>query len=270
MRFKLVRNFLIVVPVYINGKGPFDFELDTGAEYTLVGSALARELQITEADRIGLMTVRGARGVSRAKVRSFSLGSKTVENLPVLCTGLHGIQSMGSEIRGVVGMNFLSQFGHLINYRAQGIELEDGTELEDRIHGERIPIEANGRRIVLSGEVDSFGKKNLRLVLDSGAEGLVFYKAESEDLGFNLVRSKHVWWDLIGATSKGQQWTLWGLVQSLSIGNVRLSNLPAYVLANPAVVQGIQADGSLPANLFRSVYINVQAAFVVLNPVISR
>ncbi len=266
IRFKLVRNFLVVVPVCINGQGPFDFELDTASDYTLIDSALARELDISGEDRIGLMTVRGARGVSRAKVRSITLGSKNAENLPVLCTDLRGIQSMGSEIRGVLGMNFLSLFSYLINYQAQTIELEDGTELQGQIRGERIPIEAGDKRIVLSGEVDSFGKKNLRLLLDSGAQGLVLYKAETEDLGFKLVHSRHVWWDSIGATSKGQQWTLSGLVQSLSVGKVKFSNLPTLVVANPVVVRGIRADGSLPASLFRSVYLNVKGGFVVFNP----
>ncbi len=266
IRFKLVRNFLVVVPVYINGQGPFDFELDTASDHTLIDSALARELDISVEDRIGLMTVRGARGVSRARVRNITLGSKTLENLAVLCTCLHGIQSMSSKVRGVVGMNFLSQFSYLINFWAQTIELEDGTELRDRIQGERIPIEAGGRRILLSGEVDSFGKKNLRLLLDSGAQGLVLYKAETEDLGFKLVHSRHVWWDSIGATSKGPQWTLSGLVQSLSVGKVKWSKLPALVVANPVVVRGIRADGSLPASLFRSVYLNFQGGFVVFNP----
>ena len=36
-RFRLVQNFIIVVPVVINNNGPFEFLLDTGTTTTIVG-----------------------------------------------------------------------------------------------------------------------------------------------------------------------------------------------------------------------------------------
>ena len=49
VRFRVVANTMIVVPVTINGAGPFDFLLDTGSSDTVVDRRLAEELHLPSA-----------------------------------------------------------------------------------------------------------------------------------------------------------------------------------------------------------------------------
>ena len=43
----------VFIPVYVNGKGPYDFTLDTGAQKTTISSALVDELGLETREVIG-------------------------------------------------------------------------------------------------------------------------------------------------------------------------------------------------------------------------
>ena len=47
IHFKLLCGSLILVPVMVNGSGPYDFVLDTGTSMTLIDPKLAAQLSIT-------------------------------------------------------------------------------------------------------------------------------------------------------------------------------------------------------------------------------
>ncbi len=52
----------LIVPVKINGKGPYDFVLDTGATFTCVDRKLAEELTLPDwSGPLGTVVITGAR-----------------------------------------------------------------------------------------------------------------------------------------------------------------------------------------------------------------
>lgn len=56
----------IVVEVEVNGQGPYDLVLDTGATFTCLDEALARELELPEARVRGMGAGLGGSGRMRA------------------------------------------------------------------------------------------------------------------------------------------------------------------------------------------------------------
>jgi Aspartyl protease len=44
---RLIAGALVVIPVTVNGRGTFDFMVDTGSQVTVVDPALAQELRLT-------------------------------------------------------------------------------------------------------------------------------------------------------------------------------------------------------------------------------
>ena len=46
VRFRIASNYMIVVPVTINGSGPYDFVLDTGSNNTMLDQKLADKLAL--------------------------------------------------------------------------------------------------------------------------------------------------------------------------------------------------------------------------------
>ena len=47
IRFTIAKDFLIVVPITINGSGPYDKLLDTGSNNTMLDQKLADEFALT-------------------------------------------------------------------------------------------------------------------------------------------------------------------------------------------------------------------------------
>src|SRR3989442_7972455 len=81
---RLVGDRLVVVPVMVNGRGPFDFLLDTGTNTTVVDPELADELGLHAEDRVSMITPAGERVVPRGRLASVTVGPKTVEGLEAL------------------------------------------------------------------------------------------------------------------------------------------------------------------------------------------
>src|SRR3954464_12064202 len=90
--FKLVSNYLVVVPVRVNDEGPFDFLLDTGTNTTLLTPELARRINLRATSRIPLITLSGTEMLPRAMLDSLALGTKSLKHLEVIFDDLRGIR----------------------------------------------------------------------------------------------------------------------------------------------------------------------------------
>jgi hypothetical protein len=53
---RLVAGALVVIPVTVNGRGPFDFMVDTGSQVTVVDPSLAQELGLKPQGTVGLVS----------------------------------------------------------------------------------------------------------------------------------------------------------------------------------------------------------------------
>jgi predicted aspartyl protease len=92
------------VSVTINGKGPFDFFLDTGAGMTVIDSDLAEELQlpVTGTTRIGDPSNPQALEAKTATVKRLTVGGAAFQDVEVVTwdrSALYG----GTGPRGVIG-----------------------------------------------------------------------------------------------------------------------------------------------------------------------
>ena len=118
----------LLVPVRINGAGPYDFVLDTGATLTCVDAALADSLGLAEASgRLGVGAgIQGGPGSMRlVQIDSFSIGDARAEGLMGCALDLAQIRSMGIEIRGLVGLNFLTSFRVTLDFAADRLILAE-------------------------------------------------------------------------------------------------------------------------------------------------
>lgn len=261
LRFRLLRNHLIVVPVSINGAGPFDFLLDTGTNTTLIVPELARPLGLRPVDRIILSTFTGTQVVPRAHLRSLTLGGQVLENLEVLYSDLSHVRAVDSRICGVLGQNFLSHFNYTLNYRKRFIEFEeDGRQALDEI---RLSLEVDEGKMMLVVPTGISNKKNLRFVLDSAISGLVIFDHSAREL--DIERGADVW--VTASTNEGSALLRGAYLRSFRIGSESFSNLPVFLSQGRGGDPDNHAeDGLLPTSLFRSIYFNNREGYIVLNP----
>ena len=111
-------SHLVGVPVVINGKGPYNFVLDTGAGNTVVTPELATELALDVKPVHGI--ARGVGGdvqLELAAVESLSVGNAGISNSQVVVLDLSKVSPKGKLIEyGIIGYDFLSKFETVIDY----------------------------------------------------------------------------------------------------------------------------------------------------------
>ena len=109
---------LILVEVYANRKGPFQFAIDTGTSTTAITPDLAKELKI-KSSPIGAGTTAGAQvAVTAGVLDSFMVGGAKIEGMTVVMADFFGAlsEAVGAKLDGIVGYNYLRNFKVVIDY----------------------------------------------------------------------------------------------------------------------------------------------------------
>ena len=113
----------MIIPVKINGKGPFQFILDTGASHICISQELSDKLKLSGANS-DVMGIHGTFETEIAELRSVSLGkARRLKLLAALMDISHVEDSLGTEIHGILGYDFLKKFKLLIDYPNRKIQL---------------------------------------------------------------------------------------------------------------------------------------------------
>ena len=116
---------LILVPVSVNGKGPFRFAVDTGTSMTCVSTALATRLELKLAAGTDLTGVGGSFSSATARLDSLSIGDSTATGLRIAVGGFIEPlgRAVGCDLDGIVGYDFLKQFQPVIDYLRRTLQL---------------------------------------------------------------------------------------------------------------------------------------------------
>lgn len=105
----------ILLPAQVNGKGPFNFVLDTGASMSIMTEELANVIGIEGAEiKEGLGSAGRKLEVSLGKVDSISIGEIRVKDVRVGIMKKYP-KCVGSQ--GALGYNFFKDFVLTIDYR---------------------------------------------------------------------------------------------------------------------------------------------------------
>jgi aspartyl protease family protein len=103
------RGQVVVVDVVFNNTKRAKLVVDTGATYTMISTAMARELSIDTQQSDRSMPFQTANGVIQApltNLESVSVGGMEIKNLTA---AIHDV-APNSQVAGLLGLNFLSNF----------------------------------------------------------------------------------------------------------------------------------------------------------------
>ena len=180
--FRLAHDFAVIVPVIVNGSGPYDFLLDTGSSQTSVDSALSHELHLHPVPGGSVTTVTGSRPVEVARIESLAAGTMKFAETEVLVRNLHALRSLDRSLRGVLGQDALRQTDYLLDYRHRVLRFDEDGELLRSLDGERLaltPVGAHSGLQYGSTLVETSVRDGHRmLVLDSGSASLVLFEKD--------------------------------------------------------------------------------------------
>ena len=264
VKFRLVAD-KIIVPVTINGVGPYDFLLDTGATDTVVDRKLAEELHLPLAGQMTVLTARGDVTAPAVDIDSLSMGGAIVRRLTA--GSVDRYVNFLPNVRGSLGEDFLQNFDLFLDNRRHLIQLEAGMgKLADMLSGEHTPLSLNGsyeheptrNRLVVIANIP--GNKNLKLQLDSGTAHILLFSKLNQS---SLVTEE---WEVnFGGGVFGSNMVAdMQMVKSLQLGHKTLPDLA--VLVARGNIPPRDTDGFLPTILFRSIFISHSGKFVILDP----
>ena len=110
----------MTVEVQVNGRGPYHFVVDSGADTSAVGVRIARDLQLPLGTPVILNNMTDRNVVDRVRVASLAFGPSTINDLevPALLE-----ENLGGE--GMIGIDALVRQRLLIDYENKLIKVED-------------------------------------------------------------------------------------------------------------------------------------------------
>ena len=100
---------VVVIEAMLNGKTPAKLVVDTGATYTMISAATAKELDIDPSGNERRLPIQTANGMIQApltSLESINVGGVEMKNLTAV---IHDVVP-SSQVAGLLGLNFLSNF----------------------------------------------------------------------------------------------------------------------------------------------------------------
>lgn len=265
-----VNGHLFVMDVSVNHSGPYKFLLDTGTQFTIVDSALAADLHLSNQGAANVVGAGFDESASLATLGHIAAGSHELANLDVFVYGLDRMRSIDLNVRGIVGEDFLAHFDMLIDNAHAILCLDESGAMRRTIKGERVellmPAQAGAgqlpRTLIVAARLSN-GKRPVRLKLDSGTNAAILYDAaQFLALGSFQGASLH------GAGSDGAQRRYGSLPPvDVKIGALAMEKVsfltPTGDAKNP---QTGEIDGLMGVGHFRRVFIDHADRFAVLEP----
>lgn len=168
--FDLDATRRMAVPVMVEGKGPFSFLVDTGAERTVIAEELARRLGLAKGARLRLATIG-----STAIVPSFQIASLEMTNLRLLPFDAPAFAGRHIGAPGLIGVDMLEKRRVLIDFRNETMQiLETRYRARPIIHSpDAIIVTARNSagRLILSDA--RIGGRRIDVIVDTGAQSSV-------------------------------------------------------------------------------------------------
>jgi len=258
VRFASSQHGEVLVPVFIGGEGPYRFLLDTGSSHSVISQTLATTLGASPVATAPVATSVGSILAPVVHLSDVAIGSARVESLLATSLPPDGSGILQDGIKGVIGQDFLSQFDYTLDYQSSRLSWHDEGKVED---GARLALEpSNGRLLVRLPQAQRC-RCPVRLVPDSGANGVVLFAGtDSDHLPLDSSGASVLVSTLVGAGTARRV-----TVRALVVGAATLWNVPAARVVLPGSTTQ-DGDGLLPLSLFARVSFRHREGYMVVEP----
>ena len=244
---------LILLPVQINDRGPFDFILDTGAGTSLLSSGLAKELAVKTIGSKEGQSAGGKVSVFLAKVDSIAIGETKVHDVDVGIVDLSQVgKTIGAKIDGDLGYNFLKHFRVTVDYRECEIRFDDpkrvGGFARDAKTETPFRLASPAKPLILV-DVHANGRGPFQFAIDTGTSTTAITPELAKQLG---ITSSPIG---AGTTAGAHVDVRAGSLQSFQLGGAKIDNMAVVVadffeMLSSAI--GAKLDGIVGYNFLRN------------------
>ena len=251
---RIVAGRLLIVPVTVDGTGPYPFLLDTGATRSLVDETLADHLRLPRAGVVAHETAVASDSATLVR-GALTLGGVQGDGT-LIRASLDSLADLDPRPRGVVGQDLLRLANWWIDYRSASLVEDADGAVGDGDLGERLTVYWHDDRPAIDTLLPDQGR--LRLVLDSAASAPVLFRAVQTGDDLRGAGSATL------TTLDGPTAVPVASVGPLRAGRASIPRVDAALLGQTATPR--REDGLLPTALFQAIYFDNRTGMVVLNP----
>jgi predicted aspartyl protease len=227
----------VILPVSLNGRGPFRFLLDTGSTHSAVTEAVAAAIGAPPVARTIVGSAVGGREAIVVRIAVLECGALVARGLQASVAAFDALGD-GDDIQGVIGQDALASMRYTIDFRHRVLLWwpEDGAVAR----GVSFALVSSHGRFLISLPQ----RRNvLRLVPDSGTAVLLLFDSPKH-LPLTLLSERGT------LTTMSAQGTIrLARMRELHVGSATLQNVGAVVVGRNAS-EPEEADGLLPLHLF--------------------
>lgn len=228
----------VTIPISIDGKGPWHFIIDTGAQRTVISSTLADRLSLTRGKAVTVLGMTGPAQADTVALPQLGYGRSKVDDItaPVL-EGEH----LGAA--GLLGLDGLQSKRLLLDFRTGKMQISGSRRAMPR--DDSIVVEARRRRgqlILLDSHINGMV---VSIILDTGTNVSVGNLALMNKL-LAKKRAPRLTPASLTSVTGGTLTGLAGMVDSVRMGPVTLNNLAVmFADAAPFAELGLQDKPAL-------------------------
>jgi predicted aspartyl protease len=239
---ELDKSLRMTVPVMINGQGPFQFVIDTGADRTVISTELAARLKLPTAGTARIHAMSGEGTVKIVKIDKVQVSTNTSRNVKAAALLERNI---GAD--GLLGIDSLKGQRIVMDFVAKTMKVVPSSAPEEVVEREAdliivtaktklgqlvmVDADANGEKIwvvVDTGAQNSIGNARLRRML-------VKRNPKTEIRVVNMI-------DVIGRQMQAD----YTIVEKVRIGGIQMGNAAiAFADAHPFKLFGLGGKPSM-------------------------
>jgi predicted aspartyl protease len=253
----------------VNGSGPFDFLVDTGAQITTVDQQLASQLGLATTGTTGVSGVATYGRKAFTQLAQVEVADRRVTDVLAVVDNLAQLHTADGKIRGILGENFLAHFDLLIDNLHHVLCLDDAGAMAAAIKGTRValahPYGADHdlpftRPLVIEAHIEGI-RNPILFRLDSGSNVPLIYGG---DMSLNARTSSQI---LKREVDGAEQAFAVLQPKDVSVGGDRVRRV-IFVepLSSIGKVRESREDGLLPTQLFQRVFVSYSNQFAILDP----
>lgn len=214
------RTDRMTVPVSIDGRGPYQFLIDTGAERTVISEELARELELDPGATARLHSMSGVGDVETVVIPNLQVNRKNVEgiNAPAL-SRVH----LGAE--GMLGVDSLQRQRVLFDFQNRTMSVSPSRIDSERWDPDTIVVSARskfGRLILADARADG---QRVWVIIDTGSQVSIGNEALRRKLARRKKLGPTIPIELISVTG-GTVTADYTKISGLVMGGVTLTDMP--------------------------------------------
>lgn len=231
----------VTIPISIDGKGPWNFIIDTGSQRTVVARDLARQLALPSRETVTIISMTGRSEAGTVAVPNLAFGGGTVDDIvaPVL-EGEH----LGAP--GLLGLDSLHAKRVTLNFRTGRMEIaSSNARRAARVDPGTIVVEARRKRgqlILLDSEVNGM---RVNIMLDTGTNYSIGNLALRDKL-MTRKRSPELFDTTLTSVTGGKLTGQVASIKSVRMGRVNLVQVPVlFADASPFAELGMQDKPAL-------------------------